>query len=84
MICGVAAFSLVVFIVALRQKGVMDWVMFSGGALMLATPLSFSFIPLGLLIFSFGFLMERQRAKAELLFRSLKAGGDSAEDGSSK
>ena len=80
MICGVAAFSLVVFIVALRQKGVM----FSGGSLMLATPLSFSFIPLGLLIFSFGFLMERQRAKAELLFRSLKAGGDSAEDGSSK
>ncbi|MCH2115600.1 MAG: hypothetical protein MK171_11900 [Pirellulales bacterium] len=83
-ICGVAAFSLVVFIVAPRQKGVMDWVMFSGGALMLATPLSVSFILLGFPIFSFGFLMERQHAKAELLSKSLKSGGDGAQDGSSK
>ena len=73
--------ALVIGGLAPRQKGVMDWMMFS-------TPLSFSFIPLGLLIFSFGFLMDslgrRQRAKAELLYRSLKAGGDGAQDGSSK
>ena len=80
--------ALVIGGLAPRQKGVMDWVMFSGGALLLATPLSFSFIPFGLLIFSFGFLMDslgrRQRAKAELLYGSLKAGGDGAQDGSSK
>ena len=80
--------ALVIGGLAPRQKGVMDWVMFSGGALLLAIPLSSDFIPLGLLIFSFGFLINslgrRQRAKAELLYRSLKAGGDGAQDGSSK
>ena len=80
--------ALVIGGLAPRRKGVMDWVMFSGGALLLAIPLSFDFIPLGLLIFSFGFLIDslgrRQRAKAELLYRSLKAGGDCAQDGSSK
>ncbi len=73
---------------ALRQKGVTDWVIFSGGALLLAIPLSLDFIPLGVLVFSFGFLMgslaRRQRAKAELIIRSLKAGGDGAQEGSSQ
>ena len=68
-----------------RQKGVVDWVMFSGGALLLGAPLSFDFIPLGFLIFSFGFLMDslagRQRAKADLVIRSLKAGGDAPQEG---
>ncbi len=80
--------ALVIGGLAPRQKGVMDWVMFFGGALLLAIPLSFSFIPLGVLVFSFGFLMDsfasRQRAKAELIIRSLEAGGDGPQEGLSK
>ena len=80
--------ALVTGALAPRQKGMMDWVMFSGGFLLLAALLSFDFIPLGLLIFSFGFLMDslagRQQARADLIIRSFKAGGDAPQKGLSK
>mgnify|MGYP003316511591 FL=1 len=51
----------------------------------MAAPLSFDVIPLGILVFSFGFFMDclarRRRAKAELIIESLRSGGEGAQQG---
>ena len=70
---------------ARRNKGTMDWMMISGGVILMAAPLSFDVIPLGILVFSFGFFMDclarRRRAKAELIIESLRSGGEGAQQG---